>query len=149
MASDIKNIESNRIVTEPVDAAIAIVVDELVELAANPIETVLNQTFFNHRNKTGRNIDNAEAFNELRSRALFGGPDEDLSARAATGEDLCVMSQTAFFQYVTCAYANILSLDWKAHMPFYITLVLAILVFMKFLKTAPILTKKAARKYEW
>ena len=29
-----------------------------------------------------------------RSRALFGGPDEDLSARAATGEDLCVMSQT-------------------------------------------------------
>ena len=66
MTSNIKNIESNRIITETVDDAIAIVVDELVELAANPIETVLNQTFFNHRNKTGRNIDNAEAFNELR-----------------------------------------------------------------------------------
>ena len=48
---------------------------------------------------------------------------------------------------MTCAYANILSLDWKAHMPFYITLVLAILVFFKFLKTAPVLTKKAARKF--
>ena len=32
-------------------------------------------------------------------------------------------------------------------MPFYITLVLAILVFIKFLKTAPVLTKKAARKF--
>ena len=67
MTSNIPNIDPNRIVTQSVDDAIEIVVDELVELAANPIETVLNQTFFNHRNKTGRNIENAQGdFNELR-----------------------------------------------------------------------------------
>ena len=67
MASNIKNIGSNRIVTEPMDDAIDIVVDELVELSTNPIETVLNQTFFHHRNKTGRNINTDQgAFDELR-----------------------------------------------------------------------------------
>ena len=49
------------------DDAIDIVVDELVELSTNPIETILNQTFFHHRNKTGRNINTAQgAFDELR-----------------------------------------------------------------------------------
>ena len=67
MTSKIPNIDPNRIVTQSVDDAIASVVDELVEMAATPIETVLNQTFFNHRNKTGRNIENAQGdFNELR-----------------------------------------------------------------------------------
>ena len=82
-----------------------------------------------------------------RSRAIFGDPDEDLTARAASGEDICTLKETEFFEYVGCAYANILNLDWKAHFPLYITVVLAILVLLKFLKTAPIITKKAARKF--
>ena len=65
MESNITNIEPHQILT--VDDTITIAVDELVELTANPIETVLNQTFFNHRNKTGRFIDeDLDAFDELR-----------------------------------------------------------------------------------
>ena len=55
MESNITNIEPHQI--RNVDEIITIAVDELVELTTNPIETVLNQTFFNHRNKTGRFID--------------------------------------------------------------------------------------------
>ena len=62
MESNITNIEPHQILT--VDDTITIAVDELVELTANPIETVLNRTFFNHRNKTGRFID--EDLDELR-----------------------------------------------------------------------------------
>ena len=69
MKSNITNVGTHQI--QAVDDAITIVVDELVELTSNPIETVLNQTFFNHRNKTGRTIDlTPDAFDELR-RVLY------------------------------------------------------------------------------
>ena len=93
------------------------------------------------------------SFNRLKNktfqsaRGLFGDPDEKFTARNASGEDVCVMKQTEFLEYVSCAYANILNLDWKAHFPLYITLVFAILVVLKFFKTTPIITKKAAREY--
>ena len=62
MENNITNIEPHQI--RNVDEIITIAVDELVELTTNPIETVLNRTFFNHRNKTGRFID--EDLDELR-----------------------------------------------------------------------------------
>lgn len=49
---------------------------------------------------------------DSRSRALFGGSDEELSARAATGEDLCVLKQTGTGIILDCMTHKLLLITY-------------------------------------
>ena len=52
---------------------------------------------------------------DSRSRALFGGSDEELSARAATGEDLCVLKQTGTGIILDCMTVKLFLITYKGN----------------------------------
>ena len=73
-------------VSLPVDHAVRLMANDFVESAVKPIESILNETFLNHRDKIGRNI------HESPQARLFG--EDNLRATSATAGDICLFKDT-------------------------------------------------------